>query len=63
MRKSVHSLDIEFNDNNILSSLFGINDVNIRSLWTINSFCLIYSRKNKTWFNGEIIDIFIVVVR
>ena len=32
MKQATHSLDIEFNDNNILSSLFGIDDTNIHLL-------------------------------
>merc|ERR1711933_464306 len=35
----------------------GVHDANIRLSWDINSFCLIYSRKNRTWCNGKIIDI------
>eukprot|EP01084_Bolivina_argentea_P069791 126925_1 len=37
----------------------GLNNVNLRLSWNINSLCLIYSRKNKHWFAGKIIDIFI----
>ena len=52
MRKSVHSLDIEFNDNNILSSLFGINDVNIHTLEKINNVKIEY-RGNKVKILGS----------
>eukprot|EP01084_Bolivina_argentea_P169434 293731_1 len=36
-----------------------INDINVRLTWDINSFCSIYSRKNKKWCVGQIIDIFL----
>eukprot|EP01084_Bolivina_argentea_P054822 100520_1 len=36
--------------------LNGINEVNKRLIWNINSFCLVYSRKNKQWFNSQITD-------
>ena len=32
MNQAIHSLNIEFNDNNILTSLFGVNDKNIQIL-------------------------------
>ena len=37
MSQSIHSVDIEFSDNNILSNLFGANDVNIQTLEKINN--------------------------
>lgn len=37
----------------------GIRDVKMRLLWSIHSLCSIYSRKNKKWCKGKIIDIFI----
>ena len=32
-----HSIHIEFNDNSILTSLFGVNDKNIQTLEKINN--------------------------
>ena len=52
MRKSIHFLDIEFNDNNILSSLFGVNDVNIHTLEKINNVKIEY-RGNKVKILGS----------
>jgi len=34
--RSTESIHIEFDDNSILSSLFGVNDSNIRTLEKIN---------------------------
>ena len=34
MNQAIHSLNIEFNDNNILTSLFGVNDKKIQTLET-----------------------------
>jgi len=53
MNKLIHSLDIEFNDNNILSSLFGANDVNIQTLEKINNVTIQY-RGNKVKILGSI---------
>ena len=46
------SIDIEFDDNNILSSLFGINDINIKLLENINNVKIEY-RGNKVKIIGE----------
>jgi len=46
------SIHIEFDDNNILSSLFGINDTNIRILEKINEVKIDY-RGNKVKIIGE----------
>jgi len=48
----IHSLDIEFNDNNILSSLFGTNDINIQTLEKINNVKIQY-RGNKVKILGS----------
>ena len=67
MNKTVHSLDIEFNDNNILSSLFGINDINIHTLEKINNVKIQYrgnkvkilgSKKSITATKNELINLF-----
>lgn len=52
MSHSIHSLDIEFNDNNILSSLFGANDINIQTLEKINNVKIQY-RGNKVKILGS----------
>ena len=48
----IHSLDIEFSDNNILSSLFGANDINIQTLEKINNVKIQY-RGNKVKILGS----------
>tara|TARA_Y100000588_G_scaffold320321_1_gene350833 strand:- start:22 stop:966 length:945 start_codon:yes stop_codon:yes gene_type:complete len=48
----IHSLHIEFSDNNILSSLFGINDINIQTLEKINNVKIQY-RGNKVKILGS----------
>ena len=67
MSKSIHFLDIEFNDNNILSSLFGVNDVNIHTLEKINNVKIEYrgnkvkilgSKKSITATKNELINLF-----
>eukprot|EP01084_Bolivina_argentea_P010880 20301_1 len=35
----------------------GIQNFNKRLLWKVNAICMIYSRKNKNWSNGQIIDV------
>jgi phosphate starvation-inducible PhoH-like protein len=50
------SIHIEFDDNNILSSLFGINDVNIRTLEKINEVKIEY-RGNKVKIVGRKLSI------
>ena len=52
MNQLIHSLDIEFNDNNILSSLFGTNDINIQTLEKINNVKIQY-RGNKVKILGS----------
>ena len=47
-----HSLDIEFSDNSILSSLFGVNDINIQTLEKINNVKIKY-RGNKVKILGS----------
>eukprot|EP01084_Bolivina_argentea_P069130 125856_1 len=37
----------------------GFDSFNTRLLWDVNSACLIYSRKNKNWCDGQIIDVII----
>ena len=49
---TVESTHIEFDDNNILSSLFGVNDSNIRILEKINKVVIEY-RGNKVKIIGE----------
>ena len=46
MNSKSESVNIEFDDNNILSSLFGINDINIQTLEKINNVKIQY-RGNK----------------
>ena len=52
MNQFIHSLDIEFSDNNILSSLFGTNDINIQTLEKINNVKIQY-RGNKVKILGS----------
>ena len=52
MNQSIHSLDIEFSDNNILSNLFGANDINIQTLEKINNVKIQY-RGNKVKILGS----------
>ena len=52
MNQIIHSLHIEFSDNNILSSLFGINDINIQTLEKINNVKIQY-RGNKVKILGS----------
>ena len=52
MNQFIHSLDIEFSDNNILSSLFGANDINIQILEKINNVKIHY-RGNKVKILGS----------
>ena len=52
MNQFIHSLDIEFSDNNILSSLFGANDTNIQTLEKINNVKIQY-RGNKVKILGS----------
>jgi len=49
---NTESTFIEFDDNNILSSLFGVNDSNIRILEKINEVVIEY-RGNKVKIIGE----------
>ena len=52
MSQNNHSLNIEFNDNNILTNLFGINDKNIQTLEKINNVKIQY-RGNKVKIVGS----------
>ena len=52
LNQFIHSLDIEFSDNNILSSLFGTNDINIQILEKINNVKIQY-RGNKVKILGS----------
>ena len=52
MNQFIHTLDIEFSDNNILSSLFGANDINIQTLEKINNVKIQY-RGNKVKILGS----------
>ena len=52
LNQLIHSLDIEFSDNNILSSLFGANDINIQTLEKINNVKIQY-RGNKVKILGS----------
>ena len=52
INKFINSLDIEFSDNNILSSLFGANDINIQILEKINNVKIQY-RGNKVKILGS----------
>ena len=49
---TVESTNIEFDDNNILISLFGVNDSNIRLLEKINEVAIEY-RGNKVKIIGQ----------
>ena len=49
MNQNNQSLDIEFNDNNILSSLFGVNDVNIQ---VVNGLGQLIQSNNYSVING-----------
>ena len=46
-----HSINIEFNDNSILTNLFGVDDVNIQILEKINNVKIQY-RGNKVKIFG-----------
>ena len=50
--RSTESIQIEFDDNSILSSLFGVNDANIRTLEKINEVKIEY-RGNKVKIVGH----------
>tara|TARA_Y100000590_G_C15745769_1_gene1021921 strand:+ start:3227 stop:4171 length:945 start_codon:yes stop_codon:yes gene_type:complete len=52
MNQTIHSIDMEFGDNNILSSLFGVNDINIQILERINNVKIQY-RGNKVKILGS----------
>lgn len=52
MSSSGDFIHIEFDDNNILSSLFGVNDINIKTLEKINEVKIIY-RGNKVKIIGK----------
>ena len=52
MNSKSDSVNIEFDDNNILSSLFGINDINIQTLEKINNVKIQY-RGNKVKILGS----------
>ena len=52
MNQAIHSLNIEFSDNNILTSLFGVNDKNIQTLEKINNVKIQY-RGNKVKIIGS----------
>jgi len=52
MNKAINSLNIEFSDNNILTSLFGVNDNNIQTLEKINNVKIQY-RGNKVKITGS----------
>ena len=52
MTQSIYAIDIEFNDNNILTNLFGANDVNIQTLEKINNVKIQY-RGNKVKILGS----------
>jgi len=54
--RSTESIHIEFDDNSILSSLFGINDANIRTLEKINEVKIEY-RGNKVKIIGHKLSI------
>ena len=51
MSQNIHSIDLELNDNNILSSLFGADDINIQTLEKINNVKIQY-RGNKVKISG-----------
>jgi len=48
----IHTINIEFSDNSILTSLFGINDINIQTLEKINNVKIHY-RGNKVKIIGS----------
>tara|TARA_Y100001970_G_scaffold287765_1_gene413218 strand:+ start:418 stop:1362 length:945 start_codon:yes stop_codon:yes gene_type:complete len=52
MKQIIETLDIEFSDNNLLSSLFGANDINIQTLEKINNVKIHY-RGNKVKIQGS----------
>jgi len=52
MNQFIHSLNIEFSDNTILSSLFGTDDINIQTLEKINNVKIQY-RGNKVKILGS----------
>ncbi len=54
--RSTESIQIEFDDNSILSSLFGVNDANIRTLEKINEVKIEY-RGNKVKIVGHKLSI------
>ena len=56
MKSFSETIQIEFDDNNILSSLFGINDSNIRILEKINEVKIQY-RGNKVKIIGKKLSI------
>ena len=56
MSQNIHSIDLELNDNNILSSLFGADDINIQTLEKINNVKIQY-RGNKVKIRGALIQI------
>ena len=51
-----YSLDFELNDNNFLSNLFGINDINIQIIEKINNVKIKY-RGNKIKIIGSKVSI------
>ena len=55
------SMDMEFDDNSILSSLFGVNDINIKVLEKINEVKIEY-RGNKVKIIGKKDNVFITKV-
>ncbi len=52
MTSTIHSINIEFSDNSILTSLFGVNDINIQTLEKINNVRIEY-RGNKVKIVGS----------
>ena len=50
-----YSLDFELNDNNFLSNLFGINDINIQIIEKINNVKIKYSSNIITCDNLDLI--------
>lgn len=52
MSSLIHTINIEFSDNSILTSLFGINDINIQTLEKINNVKIHY-RGNKVKIIGS----------
>ena len=61
MLNSNTSINIEFDDNNILSSLFGVNDINIKILEKINQVNIEY-RGNKVKIIGKKDNVFMTKV-